>query len=250
MALAVAIPNSLAVRYKHMQNTASDPRLDPPLAGAADMSQVSRTWFLRARRRDLIYLSRHGPDCPALRAGRRSEYRLVGPRRSSRLRLGDRAARDCLRTAVWSPLPYSAATIGKAGTGDLRPGPRCNSCVAPSVCAAIAVTYAFFLITLHWSRCVYPISSSRCHLFRTDGAALTGRTPAALRLVPDGGRVHPAGRVVAITFFPRGSAADPGLAARGLSRQRRRLHRLVRAVPRDRSRYPGLDRVVGPPVKD
>ncbi|WP_245661558.1 serine/threonine-protein kinase [Nocardia salmonicida] len=173
MALSIAIPNLLAALYNAQLNTALIvDRLDPSTRGTLlRVAGVTNVVFFAFGAAILIYLARRLLIAPRrLRSGR--GYHSLDRARRDSLRLGNQAV--AIAFALWlSAAAVFAATIGFAGTG-LTIRTAVHFALAAAICAAIAMTYPFFLITLYLTRCIYPLFLHHGEDFRSDGRALTG----------------------------------------------------------------------------
>ncbi|WP_405149413.1 serine/threonine protein kinase [Nocardia salmonicida] len=173
MALSIAIPNLLAALYNAQLNTALIvDRLDPSTRGTLlRVAGVTNVVFFAFGAAILIYLARRLLIAPRrLRSG--SGYHSLDRARRDSLRLGNQAV--AIAFFLWlSAAAVFAATIGFAGNG-LTIRTAVHFALAAAICAAIAMTYPFFLITLYLTRCIYPLFLHHGEDFRSDGRALTG----------------------------------------------------------------------------
>ncbi|WP_328711682.1 serine/threonine-protein kinase [Nocardia salmonicida] len=173
MALSIAIPNLLAALYNAQLNTALIvDRLDPSTRGTLlRVAGVTNVVFFAFGAAILIYLARRLLIAPRrLRSGR--GYHSLDRARRDSLRLGNQAV--AIAFVLWlSAAAVFAATIGFAGNG-LTIRTAVHFALAAAICAAIAMTYPFFLITLYLTRCIYPLFLHHGEDFRSDGRALTG----------------------------------------------------------------------------
>ncbi|WKG09945.1 serine/threonine-protein kinase [Nocardia sp. PE-7] len=173
VALSIAIPNLLAALYNAQLNTALIvDRLDPSTRGTLlRVAGVTNVAFFAFGAAILIYLARRLLIAPRrLRSGR--GYHSLDRARRDSLRLGNQAV--AIAFILWlSAAAVFAATIGLAGNG-LTIRTALHFALAAAICAAIAMTYPFFLITLYLTRCTYPLFLHHGEDFRSDGRALTG----------------------------------------------------------------------------
>ncbi|WP_370585238.1 serine/threonine-protein kinase [Nocardia sp. XZ_19_231] len=173
MALSIAIPNLLAALYNAQLNTALIvDRLDPSTRGTLlRVAGVTNVVFFAFGAAILIYLARRLLIAPRrLRSGR--GYHSLDRARRDSLRLGNQAV--AIAFVLWlSAAAVFAATIGLAGNG-LTIRTAVHFGLAAAICAAIAMTYPFFLITLYLTRCIYPLFPHHGGDFRSDVRALTG----------------------------------------------------------------------------
>ncbi|MFD9552480.1 serine/threonine-protein kinase [Nocardia salmonicida] len=175
MALAIAVPNGLAVRYKTWQNSGLlVQRLEPAAREALHIvSVVTNVIAFALGTVMLVFLSRHAILIPrALRAGRRVSADELGRAGRQSLLLGDRAAVVAL--LFWVTAAAILPATVKASTSELETRTTVQFLVSNAIGCAVAVTYAFFLITFYMVRCVYPIFLQQGHLFHTDAATLRG----------------------------------------------------------------------------
>ncbi|MFD3706727.1 serine/threonine-protein kinase [Nocardia sp. NPDC058658] len=175
MALAIAVPNGLAVKYKTWQNSGlMVQRLEPAAREAVHIvSVVTNVISFSLGAVILIYVSRHAILVPrALRAGRRVSARELGLSGRQSLYLGDRAA--VVAVLFWVTAAAILPTTVKVSTGHLDTRTTAQFLISNAIGCAVAVTYAFFLITVYMLRCVYPIVLQQGHRFHTDAAALRG----------------------------------------------------------------------------
>ncbi|MFD3463633.1 serine/threonine-protein kinase [Nocardia fluminea] len=175
MALSIAIPNLLAAVYNAQLNTALIvDRLDPSTRDTLlRVAGVTNVVFFAFGAAILIYLARRLLIIPRrLRSGRGCHSRSLDRARQDSLRLGNQAV--AIAFALWLvAAAVFASTIGLAGNG-LTIRTAVHFGLAAAICAAIAMTYPFFLITLYLTRCVYPLFLHHGEDFRSDGQALTG----------------------------------------------------------------------------
>ncbi|MEV6658638.1 serine/threonine-protein kinase [Nocardia fluminea] len=175
MALAIAAPNALAVRYKTWQNSGLlVQRLEPAAREAVHIvSVVTNVMSFALGAVILVFLSRHAILVPrALRAGRRVSAETLGLAGRQSLYLGDRAV--VVAVLFWVTAAAILPATVKLSTGELATRTTVQFLTSNAIGCAVAATYAFFLITFYIVRCVYPIFLQRGHLFRTDAAALRG----------------------------------------------------------------------------
>ncbi|MFC9473707.1 serine/threonine-protein kinase [Nocardia sp. NPDC056952] len=175
VALSIAIPNLLAAIFNAQLNTALivdrlDPSTRETLLRVAGVTNVAFFAFGAAI---LMYLARRLLIIPRrLRARRRCHSSSLDRARQDSLRLGNQAV--AIAFVLWLvAAAVFAATIGLAGNG-LTIRTAVHFALAAAICAAIAMTYPFFLITLYLTRCVYPLFLHHGEDFRSDGRALTG----------------------------------------------------------------------------
>ncbi|MGW0640584.1 serine/threonine-protein kinase [Nocardia salmonicida] len=173
MALSIAIPNMLAALYNAQLNTALIvDRLDPSTRSTLlRVAGVTNVVFFAFGAAILMFLARRLLIAPQrLRSGR--GYHSLDRARRDSLRLGNQAV--TVAFVLWlSAAAVFAATIGVAGNG-LTIRTAVHFALAAAICAAIAMTYPFFLITLYLTRCVYPLFLHHGEDFRRDRRALTG----------------------------------------------------------------------------
>ncbi|MFD6102915.1 serine/threonine-protein kinase [Nocardia salmonicida] len=173
VALSIAIPNMLAALYNAQLNTALIvDRLDPSTRSTLlRVAGVTNVVFFAFGAAILMFLARRLLIAPRrLRSGR--GYRSLDRARRDSLRLGNQAV--TVAFVLWlSAAAVFAATIGLAGNG-LTIRTAVHFALAAAICAAIAMTYPFFLITLYLTRCVYPLFLHHGEDFRRDRRALTG----------------------------------------------------------------------------
>ncbi|MFC4124323.1 serine/threonine-protein kinase [Nocardia rhizosphaerae] len=172
--LAITIPNAIAAYYNRQLNVALvHSRLAPGTQAAqATASVVTNVVFFSVGGIVLIYLGRRLLTVPArLRRGERCDPGTL-----------DRARQDCLRfagraVAVVSGLWIAAAGVYATTIGlvdqELPARTALHLLLVAVICAAIAMAYPFFLITLYLVRCVYPLFLHHGQDFRGDGRALT-----------------------------------------------------------------------------
>ncbi|MGY0502788.1 serine/threonine-protein kinase [Nocardia sp. FBN12] len=175
MTLAIAVPNALAIRYKTWQNSGLlVQRLEPVAREALHIvSVVTNVISFALGTVILIFLSRHAILVPrALRAGRHVRPGDLGSAGRQSLYLGDRAV--VVATLFWATAAAILPAVVKVSTGHLETRTTAQFLLSNAIGCAVAVTYAFFLITFYMVRCVYPIVVQRGHLFHTDAAALRG----------------------------------------------------------------------------
>ncbi|TCK01142.1 serine/threonine-protein kinase [Nocardia alba] len=175
MALSIAIPNLLAAIYNAQLNTALIvDRLDPSTrATLLRVAGATNVVFFAFGAAILIYLARRLLIIPRrLRAGSDCHSSSLDRARQDSLRLGNQAV--TIASVLWlMAAAVFAATIGFAGNG-LTIRTVVHFGLAAAICAAIAMTYPFFLITLYLTRCVYPLFLHHGEDFRRDRQALTG----------------------------------------------------------------------------
>ncbi|MEU4597646.1 serine/threonine-protein kinase [Nocardia sp. GTS18] len=173
LALAILIPNLLAAYYNRGLNMSLLHGLDPAV------QPIRRTYaitmnaaFFTAGAATMIYLGRRLLTVPRrLRAGRPCEPAVLA-----------RTGRDCLRLADWAVavafVLWIAGSAGLAITLNLVDDPPMRTAIhlllVACLCAAVAMTYPFFLITLYLVRCVYPLLLHHGQDLRADHAALSG----------------------------------------------------------------------------
>ncbi|WP_342217064.1 serine/threonine-protein kinase [Nocardia neocaledoniensis] len=202
LALSIAVPNVLAAYYQRELNTALiHSRLDPATRAAQrDVSDLTNLIFFSAGGATLIYLGRRLLTIPRrLRAGGACAPAAL-----------ERTRRDCLRfghlaVAVVSALWVAAAviyavTIGVAD-GALPVRTAVHLLLVAAICAAVAMTYPLFLITLYLVRCVYPLFLHHGTDFRDDGRSLIALTARCRRYLVVAASI-PLLVVASATFLP------------------------------------------------
>ncbi|MFC6010097.1 serine/threonine-protein kinase [Nocardia lasii] len=174
LALSITIPNLLAAFYNRQLNTALiHSRLDPATWQVQQTFSVLVNLILfPASGVILIYLGRCLLTVPRrIRRGRACSDDDI-----------DLARRSCLRFGGWSVgvafTAWIAAAIGLILTLELTgEGLPTHSIVqlllVASLCAAVAMTYPFFLTTVYMVRCVYPLFLHDGQDFRADTTLLT-----------------------------------------------------------------------------
>ncbi|WP_067977540.1 serine/threonine-protein kinase [Nocardia caishijiensis] len=172
LALAILVPNLLASYYNRELNAALLHGLDPSIAPIrrAYAIGVNAVCF-SAGTITLLVLGKRLLTVPArLRAGHECDPALL-----------ERTRRDCLRFADWAVAMaialWIAGNAGLAITLNLVDDPPIRTAVhlllVACICAAVAMTYPFFLITLYLVRCVYPLLLHHDGDLRADHAALS-----------------------------------------------------------------------------
>ncbi|WP_410874449.1 serine/threonine-protein kinase [Nocardia sp. A7] len=177
LTLSIAIPNLLAAIFNAQLNTALIvDRLAPSTRDTLlRVAGVTNLLFFSIGAVTLIYLARQLLIVPRrLRAGRSCRPGALDRARRDSLRLGNQAV--AVAFGLWlSAAVVFATTIGLVGDG-LTVRTALHFLLTAAICAAIAMTYPFFLITLYLTRCVYPLFLHHGEDFRSDGKALTGLT--------------------------------------------------------------------------
>ncbi|GEM33974.1 protein kinase [Nocardia neocaledoniensis NBRC 108232] len=200
--LAVAIPNMLAAAYNARLNTALivDRLTSATRDTLISVAGVTNAAFFAAGAVVLIYAARRLLIVPRrLRKGRVCGPDTLDRTRRDCLRFGNRAV--AVAFALWLVAAVVfAATIGLADD-ELPVRTAVHFLLAAAICAAIAMTYPFFLITLYLTRCVYPLFLHHGQDFRGDGVALTGLLTRCHRYLMTAASI-PLLAVVSATFLP------------------------------------------------
>ncbi|MFJ2835489.1 MULTISPECIES: serine/threonine-protein kinase [unclassified Nocardia] len=202
LALSIAIPNVLAAYYQRQLNTTLiHSRLDPATrATQRDVADLTNLIFFSAGGATLIYLGRRLLTIPhRLRTGRHCPPRALELARQDCLRLGHLAIAVVFVLWVAAGVIY-AITIGVAD-GDLPVRTAVHLLLVSAICAAVAMTYPFFLITLYLLRCVYPMFLHHGQDFRDDGGSLTALAARCRRYLVVAASI-PLLVVASATFLP------------------------------------------------
>ncbi|MGW6426656.1 serine/threonine-protein kinase [Nocardia sp. NPDC055053] len=174
LALSIAIPNVLAAYYQRQLNTTLiHSRLDPDTrATQRAVADITNLIFFSAGGATLIFLGRRLLTIPhQLRTGRRCDPETLDRARQDCLRFGNRAVAVVFVLWMAAGVIY-AVTIGLADH-DLPARTALHLLLVSAICAAIAMTYPYFLITVYLVRCVYPMFLHHGQDFRSDGKSLT-----------------------------------------------------------------------------
>ncbi|MEU5409759.1 serine/threonine-protein kinase [Nocardia asteroides] len=173
LALSIALPNLLAAYYQRQLNTALiHGGLAPDTRATQRMvSDIANLMFFSVGGAVLVYQGRRVLTVPhRIRAGLRCDPGTI-----------DRARQDCLRFGHQAVIVVSALWLAAAalyaitlwvvdGMVPLRTA--LHLLLVGAICAAIAMTYPFFLITLYLVRCVYPVFLQHGRNFRGDRRSL------------------------------------------------------------------------------
>ncbi|MFD4461111.1 serine/threonine-protein kinase [Nocardia sp. NPDC058480] len=169
LALSIALPNLIAAYYQRQLNTALIHSGLAPETGATQraVSNIANLVFFSAGAVVLIYQGRRLLTIPRrIRTGSRCDPATLDRARQDCLRLGHQAV--VVVSALWLAAAALYAITLRIVDGALPVHTALHLLLVGVICAAMAMTYPFFLITMYLVRCVYPALLRHGRYFRDD----------------------------------------------------------------------------------
>ena len=208
VALALAVPNLLAILYSYHHNkTLILDKLDPATRDRFETLTVSTyviafivgfslvTWLVN----HLYFVGR------GLRHGRSYTVDELARARRETLLIGQRSAALCF--ALWVIAGIGVPLIARLSGAEISAGAYVHFFAAQLVCGAIALAYPFFLVTFYALRCLYPIFLPHGAIGATD-VAMLNRLDRLATLYLAGAAAIPSIGVAGATFVPAADIAD------------------------------------------
>ena len=208
VALALAVPNLLAILYSYHHNrTLIIDKLDPAAQERFLSLTVATyvvsfvvgfalvTWLINH-----LFFVGHG-----LRKGRSYSVEELARARRETLLIGQRSAALCF--ALWAIAGIGIPLTVRLSGAEISMGTYVHFIASQLVCGAIALAYPFFLVSFYAVRCLYPIFLPHGEIGAAD-VAMLDRLDRLATVYLAGAAAIPSIGVAGATFIPAADIAD------------------------------------------